>query len=242
MNDIMSGGIHRIWKDRFVQMLDPYPGSTVVDVAGGTGTNMCSIVLIEGDIAFRIANNMHSRPFLYGKNESRVIVCDINSSMLSKGRERSIGKDYYNGMPTWESTDSRQSFRGWWVTPRICRFPTPPSTHTPLRSAFATLRTLTGGAGGCTCSHQGAARGTPRAGARRAVPVPGVQPRAQPGSPQVRGSMVVGADDSIYDTYSMQAIPIFGELIANDMASYQYLVESIRRFPNQEQFCAMIKV
>ena len=54
--------------------------------------------------------------------------------------------------------------------------------------------------------------------------------------------MVVGADDSIYDTYSMQAIPVFGELIANDMASYQYLVESIRRFPNQEQFCAMIKV
>lgn len=41
MNDIMSGGIHRVWKDRFVATLDPYPGTAVVDVAGGTGMCMC---------------------------------------------------------------------------------------------------------------------------------------------------------------------------------------------------------
>lgn len=66
MNDLMSGGLHRLWKDEFVGLLKPRPGEHVLDLAGGTG-----------DIAFRIA-----------KRGAEVTVADINPGMLEVGRER----------------------------------------------------------------------------------------------------------------------------------------------------------
>ena len=79
MNDVMSGGMHRIWKDAFVGWLSPPSHKRarykVVDVAGGTG-----------DIAARIARRSDFK--------ARVTVCDINPSMLEAGRERAVGRDY----------------------------------------------------------------------------------------------------------------------------------------------------
>src|SRR5690349_10113385 len=66
MNDLMSGGMHRLWKDRFVNRVKPRAGETILDMAGGTG-----------DIAFRMA-----------QRGARVTVSDINADMLAVGEER----------------------------------------------------------------------------------------------------------------------------------------------------------
>src|SRR5918998_1607566 len=66
MNDLMSGGLHRLWKDRFVARVKPRPGERILDMAGGTG-----------DVAFRMA-----------RRSARITVADINADMLEVGRER----------------------------------------------------------------------------------------------------------------------------------------------------------
>src|SRR6185437_13872572 len=76
MNDLMSGGIHRIWKDAMVEWLGPRPGWKVLDVAGGTG-----------DIAFRIADMARSRG-----GAAKVTVCDINPAMVAEGVRRAEEK------------------------------------------------------------------------------------------------------------------------------------------------------
>jgi demethylmenaquinone methyltransferase/2-methoxy-6-polyprenyl-1,4-benzoquinol methylase len=76
MNDLMSAGVHRIWKDAMVEWLNPQPGWTVLDVAGGTG-----------DIAFRIADMARGR-----SGEAAITVCDINDQMLAEGRRRAAEK------------------------------------------------------------------------------------------------------------------------------------------------------
>jgi demethylmenaquinone methyltransferase/2-methoxy-6-polyprenyl-1,4-benzoquinol methylase len=72
MNDLMSGGVHRIWKDAMVEWLNPQPGWRVLDVAGGTG-----------DIAFRIAQTARARG-----GHAAITVCDINADMLGEGVRR----------------------------------------------------------------------------------------------------------------------------------------------------------
>ncbi len=72
MNDLMSGGVHRLWKDVFVDWLNPQPHCSVLDVAGGTG-----------DIAFRIARRTRAKGA-----EARITVCDINPDMLNAGQAR----------------------------------------------------------------------------------------------------------------------------------------------------------
>ena len=76
MNDLMSGGVHRLWKDAMVEWLNPRPGWRVLDVAGGTG-----------DIAFRIAEFARMRG-----GEAEITVCDINADMLNEGVARCAGK------------------------------------------------------------------------------------------------------------------------------------------------------
>ena len=72
MNDLMSAGVHRLWKDVMVDWLDPRPGQRFLDVAGGTG-----------DIAFRIAERVRAR-----KAQAEIVVCDINRDMLDQGVAR----------------------------------------------------------------------------------------------------------------------------------------------------------
>ena len=70
MNDVMSGGLHRLWKDRFVRRVKPQPGEAILDMAGGTG-----------DIAFRLAGA-----------GAQVTVADINQDMLDVGLERAVAR------------------------------------------------------------------------------------------------------------------------------------------------------
>jgi demethylmenaquinone methyltransferase/2-methoxy-6-polyprenyl-1,4-benzoquinol methylase len=72
MNDLMSAGVHRLWKDAFVDWLNPQAGMAVLDVAGGTG-----------DIAFRIAARARAK-----SGEAAITVCDINVAMLGQGMKR----------------------------------------------------------------------------------------------------------------------------------------------------------
>ena len=81
MNDLMSAGVHRIWKDAMVEWLGPRPGWKVLDVAGGTG-----------DIAFRIVEMARQRIKQTGGGEAWVTVCDINEQMLGEGRRRALEK------------------------------------------------------------------------------------------------------------------------------------------------------
>jgi demethylmenaquinone methyltransferase/2-methoxy-6-polyprenyl-1,4-benzoquinol methylase len=76
MNDLMSGGVHRLWKDAMVEWLNPRPGWRVLDVAGGTG-----------DIAFRIADLIRARG-----GEADITVCDINADMVGEGLRRAQAK------------------------------------------------------------------------------------------------------------------------------------------------------
>src|SRR3954466_8100434 len=78
MNDLMSGGMHRLWKDRLVSRVKPRPGERILDMAGGTG-----------DVAFRMA-----------RRGARVTVADINADMLNIGKERAEKR----GLPglTWK--------------------------------------------------------------------------------------------------------------------------------------------
>jgi demethylmenaquinone methyltransferase/2-methoxy-6-polyprenyl-1,4-benzoquinol methylase len=77
MNDLMSAGVHRLWKDTFVDWLNPRPGTRVLDVAGGTG-----------DIAFRIAQRLRTKG-----GAAAITVCDVNEHMLTQGRRRTEAHD-----------------------------------------------------------------------------------------------------------------------------------------------------
>lgn len=73
MNDVLSVGIHRIWKKYLIEKLDPYPGTKLLDVAGGTG-----------DVAFEFLQYAKGK----GDSKSSVIICDINENMMKVGMER----------------------------------------------------------------------------------------------------------------------------------------------------------
>jgi demethylmenaquinone methyltransferase/2-methoxy-6-polyprenyl-1,4-benzoquinol methylase len=86
MNDLMSGGVHRLWKNTLVDVLNPRPGERILDVAGGTG-----------DIAFRILRRQGERP--------DVTICDINPAMLTVGRDRAADRGLLRGL-IWTTGDA----------------------------------------------------------------------------------------------------------------------------------------
>ncbi len=180
MNDLMSGGIHRLWKDRLVRMIRPKPGLKYLDVAGGTG-----------DIAFRI----HKKA-----PESDITVCDLNEHMLDVGRNRAIDKGWLGGFE--------------WVTGNAENLPFPDSSFDVYTIAFG-LRNVT-------------RIDTALAEAARVL---------KPGGrffclefSHVQEPIIAKA----YDLFSFKVIPRIGKIVAKDEDSYQYLVESIRKFPKQK--------
>ncbi len=187
MNDLMSGGLHRLWKDEFIAWLSP-PKTTpfaLLDVAGGTG-----------DIADR---------FLTASGPaSSAVICDISAEMLEAGRKRHEGKerlDFVQGNAEALPFEDK-SFDAYTIA-----FGMRNVTHieAALAEAYRVLRP----GGRFLCLEFSA------------VDVPLL--------------------DSLYDVYSFKAIPALGGLVAGDTDSYRYLVESIRRFPEQKPYAAMIE-
>jgi len=89
MNDLMSGGVHRLWKNALVDKVNPRPGESLLDVAGGTG-----------DIAFRLLQRVADKG-----GEAEVTVCDINTAMLGVGRDRAVDRGLLRGL-SWATGDA----------------------------------------------------------------------------------------------------------------------------------------
>ncbi|RBI71110.1 bifunctional demethylmenaquinone methyltransferase/2-methoxy-6-polyprenyl-1,4-benzoquinol methylase UbiE [Roseovarius sp. TE539] len=187
MNDAMSFGIHRIWKDAMMDWLAPRPGQHLLDVAGGTG-----------DIAFR---------FLKRAGTGHVTVLDLTEEMLIEGRKRAEAAQMAENL-AWVAGDAMalpfadNSFDAYTISFGI-RNVTRPATA--LTEAYRVLR-------------------------------PGGRLMVLEFS-RIPNDMMQWA----YDLYSFHIIPRIGQAIARDRDSYQYLVESIRRFPDQDSFAGMIR-
>ena len=187
MNDVMSLGIHRLWKDAMMDWLAPRPGQRLLDVAGGTG-----------DIAFRFLNRAPS---------AKATVLDLTESMLEAGRERAEAEDMEGRLD--------------WVVGDAMALPFEPASFDVYTISFG-IRNVT----------------RPEVALAEAFRVlkPGGRLMVLEFS-QIPNDMLQRA----YDLYSFNVIPRMGQAIARDRDSYQYLVESIRRFPDQETFAEMIR-
>ncbi len=186
MNDLMSGGVHRLWKAALIDWLNPPPGSHLLDVAGGTG-----------DIAFRFQDRAGP--------QARVTVVDINAEMVAVGRDRALDRGR-SGLD--------------WVVGDAEALPLPDAAVDHVTIAFG-IRNVTR---------------IPKALAEiRRVLKPGGRFLCLEFS-----KVVVPGLDQLYERYSFAVIPRIGQLVAGDGAAYQYLVESIRRFPDQDSFARMI--
>jgi demethylmenaquinone methyltransferase/2-methoxy-6-polyprenyl-1,4-benzoquinol methylase len=187
MNDAMSLGIHRIWKDAMMDWLAPRPGQRLLDVAGGTG-----------DISFR---------FLKRAGHGHATVLDLTEAMLVEGRKRAEAEAMADSLD-WVVGDAMalpfadNSFDVYTISFGIRNVTRPQDA---LDEAFRVLR-------------------------------PGGRLMVLEFS-QIPNELM----QKVYDLYSFNIIPRLGQAIANDRDSYQYLVESIRRFPDQETFLDMVR-
>ena len=187
MNDAMSLGIHRLWKDAMMDWLAPRPGQRLLDVAGGTG-----------DIAFR---------FLDRAGQAEATVLDLTAPMLDAGRKRAEAADRADSLD-WVVGDAMalpfadNSFDVYTISFGIRNVTRPQDA---LAEAFRVLR-------------------------------PGGRLMVLEFS-QIPNDLM----QRLYDVYSFNAIPMMGRVITGDRESYQYLVESIRRFPDQETFLSMVR-
>ena len=187
MNDAMSLGIHRIWKDAMMDWLAPRAGQRLLDVAGGTG-----------DISFR---------FLKRAGSGHATVLDITENMLIEGRKRAEAADLS------ESLD--------WTVGDAMALPFEDNTFDVYTISFG-IRNVT----------------RPQEALNEAFRVlrPGGRLMVLEFS-QLPNPMMQKA----YDLYSFNVIPPMGKAITGDRDSYQYLVESIRNFPDQETFLGMVR-
>ena len=187
MNDAMSLGIHRVWKDAMMDWLAPRPGQRLLDVAGGTG-----------DISFR---------FLKRAGHGHATVLDLTEPMLVEGRKRA------DAAAMAEQLD--------WVVGDAMALPFPDSTFDVYTISFG-IRNVT----------------RPQEALNEAFRVlkPGGRLMVLEFS-QIPNDMMQKA----YDLYSFNIIPRMGQMIDGDRDSYQYLVESIRKFPDQETFLGMLR-
>jgi demethylmenaquinone methyltransferase / 2-methoxy-6-polyprenyl-1,4-benzoquinol methylase len=188
MNDVMSMGIHRVWKDAMMDWLAPRPGQHLLDVAGGTG-----------DVAFRFLKRAGAG--------ARATVLDMTAPMLEAGRQRAEAEDMADRLD--------------WVVGDAMALPFADNSFDVYTISF---------------------------GIRNVVRIPDALSEAyrvlKPGGrlmvlefSQLPNPLMQKA----YDLYSFNVIPRMGQVIAKDRDSYQYLVESIRKFPDQATFAGMIR-
>lgn len=189
MNDLMSGGLHRLWKRRMISIAAVKAGSRSLDVAAGSG-----------DIAIGLLKKMGAT--------GRVVLTDLNGPMLREGARRVLDVGYLPGRADCVQADgTKLAFAD--------------NTFDTVTIAFG-IRNFLDIEAGLAEFHR--------------VLKPGGQflclEFSQPALPLL---------DVVYDAYSFNIIPAIGELVTGDRDSYQYLVESIRRFPDQGRFAKLIE-
>src|SRR6266702_714067 len=191
VNEVMSVGLHRVWKDIMITALDPPKSDApfaLLDVAGGTG-----------DIAFRAAKAAGAG--------FHATVCDINTGMLDVGRNRAAARHLDDKVAFVEGNAEALPFadRAFDAYTIAFGIRNVPRIDLALREAYRALRP----------------------GSRflclefSTVDVPGL--------------------DRIYDLFSFKVIPPLGRAVTGDAESYQYLVESIRKFPKPNAFAEMMR-
>ena len=192
MNDLMSGGLHRAWKDALVTAVNPPRKSNkpfaLLDLAGGTG-----------DVAFRVVEA--------GGVGTRVTVCDINKEMLTVGHELAAERGH-DGVVAFEQGNAEElSYpdRSFDCVTIAFGIRNVPRIERALSEAYRVLKI----GGRFLCLEFSS------------VDLPGL--------------------DKLYEMYSFQVIPRVGEAVTGDRAAYEYLVESIRKFPKPKAFAQMIE-
>lgn len=190
MNDVLTGGIHRLWKDDFINWLAPPKGDKpykLLDVAGGTG-----------DITERV---------IQISDKAHAIICDISPEMLEEGKKRAEKRGLENHITFVEGNAEKlpftdKSFDAYTIAFGIRNVT---DIDQALKEAYRVLKP----GGRFLCLEFS----------------------------EVQTPIL----DKIYDLYSFNVMPKLGEIVAGNKDSYEYLVESIRRFPDQEKFTDMIK-
>ncbi len=188
MNDLMSGGIHRLWKEALIDWLYPRPGMHLLDLAGGTG-----------DIAFRLLRRLEGR--------ARVSLCDLQHEMVAVGRDRALDAGWLNEIE--------------WIVGDAQALPFAARRFDAVTIAFG-IRNVTYIDRALREAHR--------------VLRPGGRFLCLEFS-----RVVIPLLDRLYDAYSFSVVPLLGRLVVGDADSYRYLVESIRRFPDQETFASLMR-
>ena len=186
MNDLMSLGVHRIWKRAMMDWLAPRPGMRLLDVGGGTG-----------DIALRFIE----------RGGTRVTVIDVNDEMLSQGRDRATDRGILDGIE-WTRGDAEN-------------LPLADASQDAYTTAFC-IRNVT---------HIDQALNE----ARRVL-----RPGGRFLCLEFSHTTLPGLE-RLYELYSFSVLSALGQMVTGDREAYQYLVESIRRFPDQRNFARMIE-
>ena len=185
MNDLMSMGVHRLWKDALMDWLAPQSNQTLMDLAGGTG-----------DVALRFLK----------RGGGNVHIVDINEEMLQAGKARAVMRPYQDRLS--------------WIVGN--------AESLPLETASVDRATIAFGLRNVT---------------NRDVALSEIYRVLKPGGrfcclefSSVDNPLL----SKIYDEWSFKILPKMGELVAKDRDSYQYLVESIRQFPDQYELADMM--
>ena len=220
MNDVMSFGIHRIWKDHFIRVIRPDPQWNYIDVAGGTG-DIAFRYLKEIDRYHPSSSQSSSQPpitpthtFIADnvkqtriKPTSKCVVADINPNMLAVGKQRAIDNNLHDRIQWVETNAEELPFENEQFDFYTIAFGIRNCTHID-RVVSEAYRVLKKG-GRFLCLEFS----------------------------QVNNTLL----RYVYDQYSKTFIPPMGQIIANDWKSYQYLIESIRVFPKQKEFADLIR-
>lgn len=197
MNDLMSVGVHRLWKADTMARLNPQPGEHLIDVAGGTG-DLAKAFLLRADKAGK-RRGLTTR--------ATATICDINDAMLGAGQKRDDMRAFADRLS--------------WICGDAEALPFPDKCADALTIAFG-IRNVAG-----RMNALKEFRRVLKPGGRLAI--------------LEFSHMTAPLLQRAYDMYSFNVIPPMGGMIAGDRESYQYLIESIRRFPKQADFAVEIE-
>ncbi len=192
MNDLMSAGVHRLWKDATAARLNPQPGEIIIDCAGGTG-----------DMARRFARMARRAQERRGGADAKIFVLDYNAEMVMAGLAKGSEPEIAWGVGDAQALPLADASADAYVISFGIR------NVTDIQAALVEARRVLRPGGRFLCLEF-----------------------SRPATEALRKA---------YDAYSFAVIPKIGEIVAKDRASYQYLVESIRRFPDQKTFVGMIE-